>query len=154
MNCPCPMNVRPLSMGSTLMAPRARSCPTQGKIHYDVRTGKPYPGQFETKDGKKLPKTNTKVKKWNPTLPCPSGTWQLAAKAKRWFGSFTLPDSEVTTVKNPDLGYVGEGFNRSNLYAEACVAVYPPYELTATLQDPFPWCRVVNPEPSPEPSGR
>jgi len=120
-----------------------------------VRTGKPYPGQFETKDGKKLPKTNTKVKKWNPTLPCPSGTWQLAAKAKRWFGSFTLPDSEVTTVKNPDLGYVGEGFNRSNLYAEDCVAVYPPYELTATLQDPFPWCRqVVNPEPSPEPSGR
>lgn len=139
-------------MGSTLMAPRSRSCPTQGKIRYDVRTGKPYPGQFEERNGKQVPKTNTKVKKWNPTVPCTSGTWQVAAKSKRWYGSFTLPESDVTTVKNPDLGYVEEGFNRSNLYAEDAVAVYPPFEYTATLRDPRAWCSSTQPSPDPSPS--
>jgi len=134
------MNVGPLSMGSTLMAPSASKCPRAGRIRYDVRTGKPYPGQFQEVNGEKLRKTNTKVKKWNPSTPCPGGTWKLAAKSKRWYGSRSLPESEVEVVRNPDIAYTEEGFNRSNSYTEARVATYPDFEYTATLRDPFAWC--------------
>lgn len=137
MSCSCPMNVRPLSMGSTLMAPKKSMCPRQGKIRYDVRTGKPFPNQFD-EEGR--PKTGGVIRKWNPKEPCP---WLLAAKSKRWYGSRSLPESEVTAVCNPDVAYAQGGYNQSNLYGAKCEAIVPPFEVTATLQDPFPWCSPV-----------
>jgi hypothetical protein len=110
------MNVRPLSMGSTLMAPNKSACPRAGKIRYDVRTGKPYPGQFEA--GK--PKTNTKIKKWSPATPCP---WYVAASGKRWWGSSSLPDSETIGVLNSEVAYAPEGYNAGG----KSVAVVPPF---------------------------
>ena len=86
-------------MGSTLMAPKTSMCPRQGKIRYDVRTGKPFPGQFD-KEGR--PKTGGVIRKKNPTQSRPR---YLAVNSKRWYGSNSLPESNVTAVCNSNVAY-------------------------------------------------
>lgn len=133
------MNARPSSLSPFILGANVRTTPVASKIRYNVLTGKPYPNQF-TKDGKR--KTNTKIRKREPKTSCPIWEFAPSASSKHWYGSSTLPNSNIQLVLNPAIGFACPGFNKSFTYTgfNNSVAHYADFEDTATLQDPFPSC--------------
>lgn len=133
------MNVHPSSLSPVIVGGFKRPTkPIAKNIQYDVRTGKPFPNQF-TRDGKRI--TNTIVKKHDPKISCPVWEFAPAASSKRWYGSNTLPNSNITVVLNPDIGFASPGFNESMVsdtggVHENCVVTYANFSPMATLRDP------------------